>query len=216
MSNNCRIGILGGSFDPVHWGHLQVAQQALRQVSLSQVIWVPSGSPPHKPIGMAHISHRVAMIRAAIANYPACSVSDVEADSVGLSYAIEALLHLQARYPNSEWYWILGADTFQTLPRWYRWTELAQACQWLVAPRSSANDACVQAMVRLAERQVALRWQWLDMPLVDLSSRQIRQRCHLRQSIADLVPAVVQQYIGQHRLYGEPQTSEASHLQEED
>lgn len=216
MSSNGQIGILGGSFDPVHWGHLQVAQQAMRQVSLRQVIWVPSGSPPHKPIGMAHFSHRTAMIRAAIAHSPAFSVSEVEANSVGLSYAIETFLHLQAQHPGAEWYWILGADTFQTLPRWYRWTELAQSCQWLVAPRSSTHEASVQATVQLAERRVMVHWQWLDMPFVDLSSRQIRQRCQMGQPIAGLVPDAVQQYIAQHRLYVEPQTSEASNLEGKD
>ena len=135
---NCmqRRAILGGTFNPPHLGHLAVAAVALERAGLQQVIWVPAGQPHHRTIDrLTKLPHRLEMLRLAIAPYPAFSLSTVECDRASPSYAVHTLLELQRQYPTSHWYWIIGLDAFQTLPRWYRRLELIPQCTWLVAPR---------------------------------------------------------------------------------
>ena len=135
---NCmqRRAILGGTFNPPHLGHLAVAAVALERAGLQQVIWVPAGQPHHRTIDrLTKLPHRLEMLRLAIAPYPAFSLSTVECDRASPSYAVHTLLKLQRQYPASHWYWIIGLDAFQTLPRWYRRLELIPQCTWLVAPR---------------------------------------------------------------------------------
>jgi nicotinate-nucleotide adenylyltransferase len=128
-----QLAIFGGTFDPVHWGHLVVAQTALSQLSLERVIWVPTRHPPHKR-GSAY-EHRRLMLERAIADNPAFVLSPMETDYSSTNYAVGTLAYLQDIYPNHQWYWVIGLDAFQTLPRWYCRERLIPACDWLVAPR---------------------------------------------------------------------------------
>lgn len=176
-----RLAIFGGTFDPIHWGHLVLAQTALHQVPLEQVIWVPSQKPPHKQAAL--FEHRVEMVQRAIADNPGFTVSLVE-KSRGASYAIDTLIDLSADYPNTHWYWIVGLDTFQTLPRWYRGQELAQLCDWLIAPRLPGGEniaqselICKEVEQKLTQQRVSIQWHLLHIPLVGLSSSLIRNLC---------------------------------------
>ncbi len=127
-------GILGGSFDPIHWGHLGIAYTALAQAQLDQVIWVSDRlkGDPRKQCSV-DFEHRQEMVRLAIAPETAFCLGPEPAPKA--RYAIDTLQTLQALYPPTQWYWIIGADAFSTLPKWYRAGELAEACEWLVAPR---------------------------------------------------------------------------------
>jgi nicotinate-nucleotide adenylyltransferase len=201
-----QIAIFGGTFDPIHWGHLLIAETALHQISLDQVVWMPSLNPPHKQV--AHFEHRVEMLQRAIKDHPAFSVSLIELNRSGKSYAINSLIDLSASYPNTHWYWIVGLDTFQTLPRWYRGHELAQMCDWLIAPRLLGGETiaqseliCKQVEQQLRNQSANIQWQFLNIPLVGVSSSLIRQFVHERQSIRYLVPESVRSYISEHRLY---------------
>ncbi|MBW4454684.1 MAG: nicotinate (nicotinamide) nucleotide adenylyltransferase [Nostoc indistinguendum CM1-VF10] len=201
-----QLAIFGGTFDPIHWGHMLVAETALHQVSLEKVIWVPSLNPPHKKAAL--FEHRVAMLQLAIEDNPAFTVSLVEANRSGTSYAINTLIDLSAFYPNTHWYWIVGLDTFQTLPRWYRGHELAQMCDWLIAPRLLGGETitqskliCKQVEEQLKEQLHIIHWQLLDIPLVGVSSSLIRKFCCVRQSIRYLVPETVRSYITNNNLY---------------
>jgi len=205
-----KVGILGGTFDPVHWGHLLIAETALTQMALEQVIWVPTRCPPHKQAAI--IEHRLEMVQRAIADHPAFAISIEAANRSQPSYAIETLINLQAVYPNTHWYWIVGLDAFQTLPRWYRRQELAHSCDWLVAPRLvSAAPAGIAAQAQLCEKVaqnlaaecINIRWQILQMPRVGVSSSLIRQYCRDGNSIRYLVPEAVRQYIATHNLYSQ-------------
>jgi nicotinate-nucleotide adenylyltransferase len=201
-----RLAIFGGTFDPIHWGHLLVAQTALAQVPLEQVIWVPSHNPPHKQA--ATFEHRLEMVQQATTDNPGFTVSLVEKNH-GVSYAINTLIDLSAHYPNNtRWYWIVGLDTFQTLPRWHRGQELAPLCQWLIAPRlpgganiTQSELICKQVEQKLTKQAVSIHWQLLNIPLVGLSSSLIRNFCRTGQSIRYLVPEPVRLYIGNHNLY---------------
>lgn len=201
-----RLAIFGGTFDPVHWGHLVVAQTALDQVPLEQVIWVPSQNPPHKQAAL--FEHRLEMVQRAIADNPEFTVSLVEKSRSTPSYAIDTLIDLSADYPNTHWYWIVGLDTFQTLPRWYRGQQLAQMCDWLIAPRLPGGEniaqselICKQVEQKLTNQTVSIQWHLLHIPLVGLSSSLIRNLCRTRQSIRYLVPESVRLYIAHHNLY---------------
>lgn len=202
------LAIFGGTFDPIHWGHLLIAETALNQVPIEAVIWVPSRQPPHKQA--AAFEHRLAMLELATKENPAFTVSAKEINRGGNSYAVDTLINLSAIYPNTHWYWIAGLDTFQTLPRWYRGHELAQMCDWLIAPRLLAGEniaqselICKQVHQKLAKPSGAVYWQFLHTPLVGVSSSIIRKYCREGKSIRYLVPEEVRSYINIHHLYSD-------------
>jgi nicotinate-nucleotide adenylyltransferase len=227
MSAMQNLAIFGGTFDPVHWGHLLIAQTALTQCGIDRALWIPSRCPPHKSgSSMSSLAHREEMVQRAIAHNPAFVLESIGVDPPGASYAIETLKYLQGIYPNTRWYWILGLDAFQTLPRWYRRQELIPACDWLVAPRfdpgldlgalkrllrneRSPLDAKVQPMHFLCqqvERQllsqsIPIRWSILSMPQFPISSSLIRHYCRQNRSIRGLVPEAVRVYIAEQQLY---------------
>jgi nicotinate-nucleotide adenylyltransferase len=131
-----KIAILGGTFDPVHWGHLLVAQAAASQFALDRIIWMPDRVPPHKSRpDLAGFDRRREMVAAAIADRPDFVLAPLEANPPGTSFAIHTLLYLKNLYPEAQRYWIVGADAFQTLPKWHRCCEIGGLCDWLVAPR---------------------------------------------------------------------------------
>ena len=200
-----QLAIFGGTFDPVHWGHLLVAQTALDQVPLEQVIWVPSINPPHKQAAL--FEHRMEMVQRAIEGNPGFTASSVES-SRETTYAINTLIELSAFYPDTRWYWIVGLDAFQTLPRWYRGQELAQLCNWLIAPRLLGGEniaqselICNQVEQELIKQSTSIHWHLLHIPLVGLSSSLIRNLCRERKSIRYLVPESVRIYVANHNMY---------------
>ncbi|AUS99762.1 nicotinate (nicotinamide) nucleotide adenylyltransferase [Nostoc sp. CENA543] len=201
-----QLAIFGGTFDPIHWGHLLIAETALHQTAIEKVIWTPSFHPPHKTAAL--FEHRLAMLQIATKDNSAFTVSQIEAKSRGNSYAIDTLINLSACYPNTRWYWIVGLDTFQTLPRWYRGQEIAQMCNWLIAPRFLSGEnipqselICKQVKQQLQKQSVTIHWQLLHTPLVGISSSLIRQFCREGKSIRYLVPEEVRSYMTFHGLY---------------
>lgn len=202
-SNMQRRAIFGGTFNPVHWGHHHIVQVALEQVGLHQVIWVPSYQPPHKTGLLLAFEQRLAMLRLVTATDTRFVASDVEARREGRSYAIATLHALQQEYPDTEWYWIVGTDTFQGLPRWQQAVQLATSCIWLVAPRQAATPGAIAAQIchQLHLKPEELRWQALHLSPIEISSSLVRQRCQHGESIQALVPTSVSTYITRHKLY---------------
>lgn len=203
-----QIAIFGGTFDPIHWGHLLIAESATAQIGMERLIWLPSINPPYKQA--TAFDHRLAMIKLAIKDKPQFTVFQVEKEGYESSYAINTLINLFSYYPNTRWYWIIGLDAFQTLPRWYRGTELAQMCNWLIAPRFTSAETisqtelvCKQVEQKFKELSYTINWQLLQTPLVRISSSQIREFCRQGVSIDDLVPESVKFYIATHGLYSE-------------
>jgi nicotinate-nucleotide adenylyltransferase len=132
-----KIAIVGGTFDPIHWGHVQIADAALKQEAVDLAIWVPDPTPPQKAKrGGVEIEHRREMVRRAIAPYPQFILAPTLGDRQQTSYAIATFTALQKLYPHHQWYWTIGADAFQHLPKWYKSDQLAAACHWVVAPRA--------------------------------------------------------------------------------
>lgn len=206
-----KVGIFGGTFDPIHWGHLLIAERALNQLGLEWVIWVIDRSPPHKQLPtQLSFQYRWEMVQLAIANHPAFILLPLTINSSGSSYAIETFTHLQTIYPQTHWHWIVGQDAFATLSRWYRRQELIPKCDWIVAPRPNSNnielDSLAQQVVeQINSQNITIRWQVLSMPSVAISSSLIRQYCQQHRSIRYLVPEAVRNYIHNHQLYQEHQ-----------
>lgn len=214
-----KLAIFGGTFNPVHWGHLLMAETALSQLELDRIVWVPAYQPPHKIEADMLLSyeHRFEMVKLALDDHPRFEISAIEKERAGRSYAIDTLRTLQLLYPNTRWHWIIGLDAFQQMPRWYAHQELAQHCCWIVAPRleqtmtmanhpqeaqiKSTAAICAEVAQALADQAVQVRWQLLQMPLVEISSSLIRHYCHQQRSIRYLVPELVRTYIMQQHLY---------------
>lgn len=192
-----RVAIFGGSFNPIHWGHLLIAEAARDQFQLDRVLWVPSYAPPHKAPVLLPFSHRLEMVRRAIADHHHFTVSDIESQRAGPSYAIDTLANLQAEQPEAQWYWIVGWDAFQSLSRWQGFEALVKRCSWLVAPR----DPDGMQQTQIEQLSPFLRWQLIEIPTTKLSSSLIRQRCHENRSIRYWVPESVRLYIEMHQLY---------------
>jgi nicotinate-nucleotide adenylyltransferase len=221
------FAVLGGTFDPVHWGHLRMANIAWQQFALDRILWLPTYRPVYKASApILGFEHRVEMVQRAIAPYPQFTLSTIERTQPHPIYAIDTLLALQSLYPDRSWYWIIGLDAFQSLPRWHRHQELAPQCQWLVAPRCPSSNVsqpsqeaqpltnlkeyrdrdcllscCQQVATTLAQEAIKLNWHLLNMPHLAISSSLIRQRRRNRQSICNLVPEPVCRYIYEHRFY---------------
>lgn len=203
-----KLGIFGGTFDPVHWGHLLIAESAYSQAGLAQAIWVVNPRPHYKQA--TPFQHRYEMVKQAIADRPEFAIVSNSDNRNRATYAIQTFQALQAIYPNSYWYWILGLDTFQTLPRWYRRQEIATACEWLIAPRLPLDSEsipirvlCDRVVQQLAAESIYIRWQMLDLPLVGVSGSLVRQYCRDRRSLRYLVPDSVRAYIDTHNLYSD-------------
>ena len=146
LGNMGKIAIFGGTFDPVHWGHLLVAETAASQFNLDRVIWVPDRVPPHKRRpDLASFQQRRAMLALAIADRPDFQIAPPASTLSGSSFAIDTLLYLQKMYPGDRLHWIIGSDAFKTLPKWHRSAEIGRLCHWLVGPRPSQGDRQTEA-----------------------------------------------------------------------
>jgi nicotinate-nucleotide adenylyltransferase len=196
-----KLAIFGGTFNPIHWGHLLIAEAAFSQFAPDSVLWVPSRLPPHKLQTLVKFEHRLEMIRLAIAHRPHFTVSSIEAQREGRSWAIETFQDLQADYPNAQWFWIIGADAFENLTRWRGSQELSDQCVWLVAPRSRREEKLTQNSELKTQNDLSVRSHLIQMAPIALSSSQIRQNCREGRSLDTLVPDPVKDYIKSYKLY---------------
>ncbi|HYN61820.1 MAG TPA: nicotinate-nucleotide adenylyltransferase [Rubrivivax sp.] len=189
-----RIGLFGGSFDPVHLAHLALAQQALQQLQLDQLRWVPVAQPWQKARTLTPAAHREAMLRLAIEGEPRFMLERCELERPGPSYTLDTVRELQADQSDAQWFLIIGQDQYAGLHTWVGFEELLQRVTLAVAQRPGAK-ASTDARVRCA---AACTLQLPDMPV---SATAIRQRVAAGLDISALVPPAVAHYIHQHRLY---------------
>ena len=196
------IGVLGGNFDPIHNGHIMVAEEVKARLNLAEVLFVPAGQPWLKVYG--HISaaeHRVQMVHLAIANEPCFKLSNIEINRAGLSYTVDTIADLQAQYgAEAEFFFILGWDTLAQLPLWMEPSRLIQMCHLVAVPRPGYPPPDLKFMepkVPGLSRRVIL----MDKPEVDIDATEIRKRVAQGLSIRHLVPEPVAEYIKQNKLY---------------
>lgn len=191
-----RVGLMGGTFDPIHLGHLIAAEQVREQMGLDQVWFLPAPIPPHKPNrSITDAIHRLNMVELAIENHPHFHVSRVEFEREGRSYTIDTMRALNERYPEHRFFFIVGADMVQDLPNWHQIEQLMKCVTFIGLDRPGYERP------RL-EGALARRVTYVTMPLIDIAATEVRERIRAGQSIRYLVPDRVRYYIEEHRLYG--------------
>lgn len=195
------LGILGGTFDPIHIGHLRIAEAVYERIVLEQIIFIPAFVPPHK-VGQdyAPAEHRYAMTELAVKPYPHFTVSDMELRRSGVSYTIDTLRELRQIYPDKELYFIIGADSVAQLHTWNSINEMLQLATFVAAGRPG-YEGVMEEVVHHLGAAAAERIMLLHTPEYDISSTEIRIRLHEGASLAGLVPRAVEQYINAHNLY---------------
>jgi nicotinate-nucleotide adenylyltransferase len=204
MSIKKKIGVLGGTFDPIHLGHLIVATEARRKLGLSYVLFVPAGNPwlklkEEKKISPAE--HRLAMVRLAIKGNPHFKASTMELDRPGPSYSIDTVLELKKKLgPEAEIFFIVGPDALAELPKWKEPVRLIEVCQMVAIDRPGYAEVNLRTLDRLVPG-ASKRIMKLDVPQIDISSTDIRRRVAEGLPIKHLVPESVEKYIKNHRLY---------------
>lgn len=187
-----RIGILGGTFDPIHIGHLILAEEALWKLKLDKVIFIPSYLPPHKvPEGVLEPEHRFKMVGLAIEGNLKFDISRLEIDLKGKSYSIDTLKRLKEHFkPDTEFFFITGSDSLKELFSWKQIDEIFELSKFIVAKRPGFP-------IEETPKEV----QVVVITEVEVSSSEIRKRLSQGQSIRYLVPEAVRAYIERHRLY---------------
>lgn len=197
------VGILGGTFDPIHHGHLVIAEEAREALGLERVLLVPAATPPHKP-GRRLVSsgHRLAMAELAIAGNPAFSVSAIEVERGGTSYTVDTLEALAGVGIADPWF-ILSAEALAGFPSWRRPDRILELCRLAVVPRGG-HDLLDTAWVREHLPGREARVTFLPGPLLPISGSVVRRRAAAGRSVRYLVPDAVARYITDHALYTEP------------
>jgi nicotinate-nucleotide adenylyltransferase len=196
-----RIGILGGTFNPPHLGHLICAQEAYLQLSLDRVLLIPAGIPPHKPLDEEPgPEHRLELCRLAVSGDPHMEVCAVEVERPGPSYTVDTLEELHERMPDSELFLIVGGDVAASLPSWRSPERVLSLATLAVAKRRGTAQAAVRRA--LSGLPGGGQAQSFRMPRIGISSTEIRRRVRAGQPLRYLVPDEVAAYIKEHHLYG--------------
>jgi nicotinate-nucleotide adenylyltransferase len=189
-----RIGLLGGTFDPVHNAHVALAWIAVDTLALDELRWVPAGEPWQKTRRITSAQHRIEMLKLAIAGEPRFTLERCEVERKGPSYTVDTVRELQRREPDAQWFLILGQDQFVNLPTWHGWQELLSLVTLAVAARPGAT-------VGIGAQLQGWAYQVLPLPSIDIAATAIRERSRRGESIDAMVPPAVARYIDHHALY---------------
>ena len=193
------IGLIGGTFDPIHVGHLVIAQRALEQLDLDAVIFLPAGSPPHKQDEEHTLAiHRMAMTQLAIADQPAFRLSERDIRPDRASFTVDLLRDLKADNPDSVLTFIIGADSLRDFATWREPAGIVRIARLAVAARP---DVTVPESIYDQVRGLREAVDWIESPLLDISATDLRERISAGLSVRHLVPDDVLTYIEQHELY---------------
>lgn len=185
-----KVGILGGTFDPIHHGHLIIADQVLTALSLDEVRFMPNASPPHKSKRTSTTNEqRLKMIELAIQNHPRFQTETIELMREGKSYTYDTMVLLKEREPDAEFYFIIGADMIDYLQQWNRIDELFDLVKFVGVNRPGYKGNTEYPIIRV------------EVPIIDVSSSLIREKIKNRESIRYLVPDAVLRFIKEHHLY---------------
>ncbi|MBQ8514542.1 MAG: nicotinate (nicotinamide) nucleotide adenylyltransferase [Ruminococcus sp.] len=197
-----RIGIYGGSFDPVHNGHLHLAETARKRLRLDEVIFVPAHVSPFKQekTGTADGMHRMAMLELALEDKPGLTVSDYELRQEGVSYTVHTLRHFRALYPEEQLVLLMGSDMLLSFQRWYCWPELMKLAELGCMARTPEDAEKLHAQAEILAPYG--RVQIICDGILPLSSTKIRKNLKKGEDCSCYLPEKVVQYIGAHHLYG--------------
>jgi nicotinate-nucleotide adenylyltransferase len=194
------LGVIGGTFDPPHYAHLVLAENALAQLDLDRVLFVPAGQPPHKPRQpVTPARHRLAMVEAAVADNAAFLLSRVDVERPGPHYTVDTLGILNERYPDAACFFLVGGDSLAEFPTWRDPSGILEQAQLGVMQRPGWETDLASLTRRLPA--IAERLRWLDAPHLEISGTDLRRRVAKGLPIRYLVPASVERYVRRHRLY---------------
>lgn len=194
-----KIGILGGTFNPIHNGHIMIAKEALKQYELDKVLVMPNHHPKYRTIDGAEDSDRSSMVKLAIESIDGLEYSDIEIAREGATYTVDTLTELHQMYPGDEFYFIMGADSLMYFDKWREPDRIVELAYLLVAIRGEDDrDTCLNKRDTLPYKDKILM---LDSPNMPISSSEIRECVRAGEDISDLVPAPVREYIIKHNMY---------------
>ncbi len=200
-----RIGLYGGSFDPVHCGHIEPILVARRQLRLDRVIYLPTADPPHKPDrSMAPAHARFAMVELALLDQPDLIVSPLELTPGRPAYSVDSAEHFAAEYPGAELFLILGGDSYRQLDTWHRWRELVTICApaILVRPGWEYERVVEGLHPELAALMTSGRTTFIENPAVDVSSTRLRSLLSRHAPVGpEMMPSLVVEYVEKYQLY---------------
>ena len=195
-----RIGVLGGSFDPPHVGHLVIASEAHWRLGLQQVLFVPAADPPHKRLaGGVEAADRLLMVRAAVAGDARFAVSDIEVRG-SLRYTVDTLTALHEMLPQAQLFFVAGSDSLLALPTWRQPERILQLCRWVVALRPGDDEDEARAAANQWGEAVTV----MDAPRIGVSSTEVRQRLGRGRPVRYLVPEAVERIIAREGWYQGP------------
>lgn len=202
MTNN-RIGIMGGTFDPIHYGHLVIANEVLDKYDMEKIVFIPAGKPPHKKGPKANPLDRLFMANLATLSNDRFVVSDIEIKKAEMSYTINTIKELVKTYANSELYFITGMDALLDLPNWYKADELLELCKFIAVKRPEYNTLAIENKFNEILDKFNGQIELLQVPMLQISSTDIRKRILTGRSVKYLLPDIVEEYIIKNKLYAE-------------
>lgn len=197
-----KVGILGGTFNPVHIGHLILAETAYETFGLDYVLLMPNGNPPHKEINTEDGGiHRMNMLRLAVEDNPHLQLSSFELDKKGVMYTYRTLELLKEQHPDTEYYFILGADSLFDLKKWQKPDSICKNATLLAAVRDELGKERVKQQIALLEQEFQAEIYLMDTPNLSFSSHNIRERIKNGKTVTYYIPKAVEEYIHDNNLY---------------
>lgn len=205
------VGVFGGTFDPIHYGHLRPAQEAVQKLALAELRFIPASQPPHRPAPQASAAQRLAMVKLAIRDLPGMCVDDRELQRGGLSYTVLTLESLRAELGNTPLCLLIGADQFRSFEAWHRWQEIPDLAHVVVLNRPGATAGALPDWARAREcaelhvlqEAPAGRLAFLSVSPQDISATRIRAALARGESVQGLLPEAVLDYIRTNQVYGQ-------------
>ncbi len=198
-----RLGIMGGTFDPIHKGHLALAQKASEEFALDEIIFIPSGAPPHKKPGeVTDKEHRFKMVKSAIKGQEKYSISRIELDRKGVCYAVDTFNKLKKKYgEKAKLFYIMGLDSINEILDWKKPLELFKLCEFIVGTRPGSKIRTFKRLVKFPPLQKEVDKIHLMELQENISSSDIRERLKAGKSAKSLLPKVIEAYIKRNNLY---------------
>ncbi len=196
------IGILGGTFDPIHNGHIQIAETVLKSLGLERIEFIPCFQPPHRDQPIASPSQRLSMVKLALIHHPEFAVNDIEIKREGISYTIDTLQSLQKQFPDNYYFYIVGADVFAHFETWHEWEKIIAITNIVVVSRHDQEIKMPQKIKEYSEKnKLKNHIHFCTMTPIEISATQIRADIAAKKEKINGLPRLVQEYILKNDIY---------------